>query len=347
MDVSAPGKDTFLRQLRASRVYAGIPVVFYHGQQSPPDLPAVEPLTYHTGWENLRIKLEEAVRTGAIPSPPAETSGTLADAYPCSILVVEDDHMNRQLVERILTKLGYTPTLVNNGIEGVRTAAMNNFDIIFMDLQMPGMDGLAAAETILSDPSKESMPKIVALSANASPVDREGAFKAGMVDFIAKPIILAQFQECIMKWATASQPQPSDEFIPPAELDSETDSDEYIPASKIPRVEEDIILQTRELDQFSEESILDRLIHAFFKEAPPLIEELEDGFTSNSTFKVAKATTSLIGMCRNLGLTEFSSLAKQIEQECGTADITEMTRLIKSLRESFKHTSAVLKQFLS
>jgi CheY-like chemotaxis protein len=88
----------------------------------------------------------------------------------------------------VLNKLGYQPEIANNGQETIDMLAVKNYDLIFMDIQMPIMDGLEATRTIRKD--FEIQPLIVAMTANAMLEDKEACFQAGMDDYMSKPINL-------------------------------------------------------------------------------------------------------------------------------------------------------------
>ncbi len=109
-----------------------------------------------------------------------------------NILVVEDNIVNQKLVMAFLNKLEITAKLAINGKEAVELCKKEDFDLIFMDLQMPIMDGYEATQEILALKSSQK-PKIVALTANVFEEDRERCFKAGMSGFITKPFEFKQF----------------------------------------------------------------------------------------------------------------------------------------------------------
>ena len=112
------------------------------------------------------------------------------------ILLVEDNPVNQELAERLLKKRGYHVTLANNGAEAVECFEKKRFDFIFMDMQMPVMDGVEAAESIRSREMRRSwvvseefkQVYIIAMTANAMDGDRGRCLQAGMNDYVAKPI---------------------------------------------------------------------------------------------------------------------------------------------------------------
>ena len=116
-----------------------------------------------------------------------------------SVLVVEDNALNQKLLLLLLTRMGCIIEIANNGHEAVLKATSNNFEIILMDIQMPIMDGLEAAE-FLRTKMKVTTP-IIAITAKVSKEDDEKCIAAGMNDFLTKPIELDILKKKIIKWA--------------------------------------------------------------------------------------------------------------------------------------------------
>jgi CheY-like chemotaxis protein len=115
-------------------------------------------------------------------------STDFAISYPMKILVAEDNAINRFLIITTLKKLGYEAVTANDGQLAIEEINKQYYDLIFMDMQMPEMDGCEATIHIRS--KMKQQPVIIALTANARVEDRELCFKAGMNDYISKPIEL-------------------------------------------------------------------------------------------------------------------------------------------------------------
>jgi CheY-like chemotaxis protein len=115
-----------------------------------------------------------------------------------SILIVEDNMDNYQLVRFVLERAGYDVFLAVNGRDGVDAARFQKPDLILMDLGMPEMDGWAAAEKIKADPATESIP-LIAITAHTLPRDRYRALQAGYDGYISKPIHVKSFLVTIDK----------------------------------------------------------------------------------------------------------------------------------------------------
>ena len=134
----------------------------------------------------------------------------LAEQIPLKILLAEDNPVNQKLANRLFEKMGYGIDIAANGIEVLEAIQKQSYDLIFMDVQMPEMDGLEATrqiraieqsrQTELSNLAKSM--QIIAITANAMQDDREKCLASGMNDFIAKPFKVEQIQAAIEKWGS-------------------------------------------------------------------------------------------------------------------------------------------------
>jgi signal transduction histidine kinase/ActR/RegA family two-component response regulator len=153
----------------------------------------------------------------SIPAPVVEGAGEVAstaadeavvDVEPKEILVVDDLEANRALLKLILDTVGHRTTLAVDGRDALRLAEGSRFDVILMDLQMPGMDGFAAARAIRRSATANAATPIIALSANVLPEHRRASAEAGMNDHLAKPIVVPLLIEAVMRWGSVKlEPQ--------------------------------------------------------------------------------------------------------------------------------------------
>jgi CheY-like chemotaxis protein len=118
--------------------------------------------------------------------------------FPLSILIAEDNAINIIILNKILSKLGYSAETAANGLKALNMVRANHYDLIFMDVQMPEMDGLQVTRTIRKTISEQ--PVIIAMTANAMQGDREECIEAGMDDYLSKPINLNDLVDMLKKW---------------------------------------------------------------------------------------------------------------------------------------------------
>jgi CheY-like chemotaxis protein/anti-sigma regulatory factor (Ser/Thr protein kinase) len=119
-----------------------------------------------------------------------------SDADPLRLLLAEDNPINQRVEELIFAKLGQKLDVVGNGHEAVQAVEAGDYDAVLMDIQMPQMDGLEATRRIRTLP-KLHQPYIVALTAGVQPADQEACVKAGMDDYLAKPVRLPEARELL------------------------------------------------------------------------------------------------------------------------------------------------------
>ncbi len=118
---------------------------------------------------------------------PAE-GDRLADRHPLRVLVAEDNGVNQKVALAMLRSLGYRADLASDGVEAVEAVRRVPYDVVFMDLQMPELDGLGATKQIIAEHPVGRRPRIVALTANAFEEDRDACLAAGMDDYVSKPL---------------------------------------------------------------------------------------------------------------------------------------------------------------
>jgi len=133
-------------------------------------------------------KTESSIKKSVAQRINRLSSGAkFADRYPIKILLVEDNNINQAIAKKLFQKLGYSIDLAKDGIEAITTVYEKKYDMIFMDMQMPNMDGVTATKAIIKEQA-ENHPYIVAMTANVLPQDRKKCFDAGMEYFIGKPV---------------------------------------------------------------------------------------------------------------------------------------------------------------
>ena len=125
--------------------------------------------------------------------------GMLALKYPFEILVAEDNIINQKMIRNVLLLLGYSADLVANGLEVIEAVKRKHYELIFMDIQMPEMDGYEATRIIV-DHMKSERPIIIAMTANAMSSDKTKCLATGMDDYITKPLKVEDLRKAFQYW---------------------------------------------------------------------------------------------------------------------------------------------------
>src|SRR5437016_10202759 len=166
--------------------------------------------------------------------PVNKLDATLAQRMPLHLLLADDNVVNQKVALRLFDQMGYRIDIAGDGLEALVALERKHYDIVFMDVQMPEMDGLEATRRIREgeralarDPNATPPLIIIAMTANAMSGDREKCLKAGMDDYLAKPVRPEAVQAALKRWgpvakspAARSGPagvQPESAGRPPAE----------------------------------------------------------------------------------------------------------------------------------
>ena len=221
---------------------------------------------------------------------PAEAHGELR------ILVAEDNLVNQTVILNTLTRLGHRPTIAQNGIHALSLLEAGTFDLVFMDVQMPEMDGLTATRKIReSEQGTLKHIPIVAMTAHAMKGDRESCLAAGMDHYISKPASGDEIRDLIASIFSAQDFLGSNKATPPAKTADGRNA-------------------MQGLSKFDgDESLLRELIHIFLEESPKQLDHLSRAIESGDWQTIERTAHSLKGELNCLGLIEVGEKAREIE----------------------------------
>lgn len=156
--------------------------------------------------------IQHALQTGQSATLRADqrtdNSKPVLPPFDCTVLVAEDNDVNREIVSAMLRSMGCVVITAKDGLEAVQASARHAYDLILMDVQMPEMDGLAACRIIRQrEADQHTLRKpIVALTANALTDDRDNCLAAGMDDYLTKPFMRAQLLALVQRWSRNGPP---------------------------------------------------------------------------------------------------------------------------------------------
>jgi signal transduction histidine kinase/CheY-like chemotaxis protein/HPt (histidine-containing phosphotransfer) domain-containing protein len=253
-----------------------------------------------------RSELRAAFRAVLRGEPPARLRSTPAPGKRLGglrVLLCEDNDVNQRVATVLLQALGCHVHAVQNGAEGVRSLAEGGFDLVFMDCQMPVMDGFSATQAIraweAADPAAGRTP-IVALTAHAMQSDRDACLIAGMDDYLSKPFTRDQLRAVLEKWTTPA----ARAAIPPRAAAP-------IPGMAAPTFDPGVL---EGLDALAgEEGFRVQIIAAYVASSQQLLANLERGLAGGDRAALARAAHTLSSSSAQVGGLRLSVLCKSLE----------------------------------
>jgi signal transduction histidine kinase/DNA-binding response OmpR family regulator/HPt (histidine-containing phosphotransfer) domain-containing protein len=265
------GVSEFLtKPVRQSRLYDAIASAMYHA-------PAVQQ--------------QRAPLDGREAGMSDDNHGTNGDG--ALILIAEDHDVNRLLMERLLVKRGHRTIAAATGLEAVDLAARDEVDLVFMDCQMPELDGYAATERIRADELARAVRRlpIVAMTAHAMAGDRDKCLAAGMDDYVAKPLRPDEVDEMLARWL-------------PGVVAAESGNGAGDP------------IDTERFDDLARDftpEVVREIVHAFIDSTPSIIERIVLAAEGADHTEIAQGAHRLKGGCLAVGAGQLNDISDELE----------------------------------
>ncbi|MBI3242070.1 MAG: response regulator [Chloroflexi bacterium] len=243
----------------------------------------------------------------AVPqaAAPLVTRHTLAESKgpALKILLAEDHAVNRKLATLLLQRAGHQVDVAENGQEAVEAVQHRHYDLVLMDVQMPEMDGFEATSLIRAQEGDERHTPIVAMTAHAMQGDRERCLKAGMDDYLSKPIEPKELAALLQRWAQKAGPTPA----PEAEATP--------PEAAAPGEAAAPVNIEEALDRFGDDrALFVELFTEFAHRLPMDMQRLEAAVVSHDAHALAQAAHSLKGVSASFSAKPLSAVAQQLEK---------------------------------
>jgi PAS domain S-box-containing protein len=257
---------------------------------------------------------------GDEPEPTAELEQPGKGGSSLRILLAEDNAVNQKVALRLLEQLGYAADVASNGIEALEALERRQYDVVLMDVQMPELDGLDATRRIC-ERWPDTRPRIVAMTANALPEDREACFAAGMDDYVAKPIRPDALAGALKR----VRPTVSDDGPSPKEAAA--------------RVDGTALESLRELggDEF-----LAEVIDTFLADVPTLLATLHRSLAAADAAELRRAAHTLKSNGATLGAAEFAEVCRELEQHAKDVRLEAAPALVARVEDEYRSLEGAL-----
>lgn len=256
----------------------------------------------------------------------------LAAKLPLNILIAEDNIINQELVRAMFDKMGYAPTIANNGIEAIEALKSDCYNIVFLDVQMPRMNGIETAKYIVGQWSEistnYSRPILIAMTASTMQGDREMCLEAGMDDYISKPIFFDTVQRMLERWGNIPVSISEEQHI--GEISPDFDPNALIELEKIST------------------KLPKRMIEIFLlEEAPNLLQNLRKAIKEQDAPDVEYAAHTLKGSSRILGAKTFAGLCFELEIAGRNLNLEESEVLLETINHLFPSVASYFEHYLA
>ncbi len=258
--------------------------------------------------------------------------------FSASILLAEDNLVNQEVAIGSLNYFGCQVILANNGLEALNLFKEQTFDLVFMDISMPVMDGITATREIRLFEHQRNLSEtpVIAITANVFDDVEKNYLDAGINDCLSKPISLVQLLEILNKWL----PHISSAVMLPetSDLLSKQQNDKEI-------VDRQVIEELRTIQQPGMPDIINTMVSYYLQQMPLKLQELQDLHASGDTEKLWKTAHSMKSSSAALGANEIAKTFKEIEV-LGRSEQLEALPVDK-LNKQFQELSVVLESLIS
>ena len=322
LDLVMPEMDglTLAREIRRHRDERELPLVLLTSLGRLPQAQSsgefavqlAKPVKASQLYNALLKALAEHVQQPEAGEPVSEVGKPATSSL--RILLAEDNAVNQKVALRLLDQLGFHADVASNGLEALEALERQPYDVVLMDVQMPELDGLDASRRICERWPAEVRPRIIAMTANAMPEDREACFAAGMDDYVAKPIrpnVLA---------GALSRARPL----------GDTPRGERWGRRHQPRRE-----RGREPESLGGEEFVAEVIDTFLSDAPALVATLRTTHEEGDTEGLRRAAHTLKSNGQTFGAGRFSELCRELEHRARSDELDGAAELVDRIEREY------------
>ena len=253
------------------------------------------------------------------------------------VLLVEDNVVNQEVGCAMMEAFGCRVDVASNGYEAIDRIEAGIYDVVFMDCEMPLMDGFEATR-IIREREKNGCGRttIVALTAHDSEADRLRCFEAGMDDHLSKPFLMRELSGMLEKWSSKNTAQ-----------DSTAGTGVPQPESVTPEIVNQDHLDRKSLDKIKSlgpngPKMLAAVISIYLNDSPVLIERLSESLNAGDADGVAQAAHALKSASANLGAMSLAEICRQVEDIARLNSVQGCDSLISLIRLEYGKTKEAL-----
>ncbi|MBD2564965.1 MULTISPECIES: PAS domain S-box protein [Nostoc] len=273
--------------------------------------------------------------------PPAFYS-QLSQKLPLRILLVEDVSLNQKVALLMLERIGYRADTANNGLEALLALRQQSYDLVFMDVQMPEMDGLEATRRICQEWPDNSRPWIIAMTAHAMQGDREECLSAGMNDYISKPIrmeaLVQTFKNYRILQPSANENRDLKVFVKKNEQGSQFEIEQQLILA--PAIDAETFQALK--DMIGDAEILAEFIENYLEDAPQRLVAIHNAIDKKDATELRSVAHSLKSLSVTIGAMPFVELCQELETMGRNGTTLSASTLVPKLETEYQRVEAAL-----
>jgi signal transduction histidine kinase/CheY-like chemotaxis protein/HPt (histidine-containing phosphotransfer) domain-containing protein len=259
------------------------------------------------------------------------------------VLLVEDNPVNLEVAVGILETFGCDVETATNGREALERYEADEYGLIFMDCQMPEMDGFEATGEIRKREAQSGRRiPIVALTASAIEGDRERCLAAGMDDYLAKPFTAEQMRSALMTWLGPTSRNSGNTKRDHLTLVASVPPQPAPAEAEIQPIDDSVLNALAQLQREGRPDIVNRVITLFLESAPALLKDLEQGAASGDTALLHRASHTLKSASANVGAALLSTRCRELEAIARSGSVPDAAARVEMIVSDYQRAKAAL-----
>jgi CheY-like chemotaxis protein len=360
LDMQMPGMDgvTLAREIHKLPGASGMPLVLLTSMGIRSDNPELADaafascLTKPIKPAQLHDALARAVSGAKLQSKKAPVNtkldSALAERLPLRLLLCDDNTLNQRVALRLVQQMGYKASIAGNGKQALKALDQQPYDIIFMDVQMPEMDGLEVTGVIRErqkDPARfpnyKSPIIIIAMTAKAMHGDREKCIAAGMDDYLAKPVRPEDVRKMVERWGAVINTSAAEANHPAAPTAPQTvtaQATDHEPPVDLARL--------LDLTDGTSESLRE-LVTLYLTQTAAQMEQLVAAAQADNAREVQRVAHSCAGASATCGVSRLVPILRELERHGDEGKLTNASELCQKAVAEFARVQAFLKAQLN
>jgi len=325
------------REVRKVRPSKTLPLILFTSTgKTPAEEPAIKDVfsatlpkpVKRTEFFDLLVEAVSGKKPVALKAKAQPAKATVQPSE-LKILVAEDNPINQKLLLRVLKQLGFSADMADNGVEVLKAMETSRYDLVFMDVHMPEMDGLEATRRIVNSTKSEDRPFIVAVTADAMQGDRDKCIEAGMDDYISKPIRITDIQDVLDRWGQKVGKRAAAEPVStPAEHDQE--------------LEQAVWDRVRQLGLETDTYFIKDLIQSYVPLFTTQLNNILEAHKERNAKKLTHAAHSLKGASLNVGASALGDLCRIVEESARNDQFGGLETVLEEIKREHAKVTQVL-----